>query len=181
MFGISPVKDSIFPSVESLEALIAELQNKGIFISISIGCDDPYIQLNEDEKSVKVFLNDTPRLRQYYYDYKCYKRGKVRLDSLNFALKYINSRKLKYVFLNNNNLCEILVKSVKIIFVYEYCLSKVTLTQLSPEANCIIVNLHNWNGSRCISNEAYDFSKILNVTLLSMDDYYKYINELKRN
>ena len=181
MFGISPVKDFLLPSVESLEALITELQNEDKFISISIGNDDPYIQLNEEGKSVKLFLYDTPRLRQFYFNYNCFKVATVRLESLNFALKYIYSRKVKFKILNYNNLREVLVNKIKIIFIYEYCLSKVTLTQLSPEANSIIVNLHNWNGSSCISKEAYDFSEVIDVTLLTMDGFYGYINELSRN
>jgi len=181
MFGISPVKDSLIPSVESLEALITVLQNEGKFISISIGNEDPYILLNEDGKTVKIFLYDTPRLRQFYFEYNCFKKVKVRLESLNFALKYIYSRKVKFEILNYNNLREILINKVKIIFIYEYCLSKVMLTQLSPEANSVIVNLHNWNGRSCISKEAYDFSKVIDVTLLTMDGFYGYINEQKRN
>ncbi len=86
-----------------------------------------------------------------------------------------------YKILNHNNLREVLVNNVKVIFIYEYCLSKVTLTQLSPEANSVIVNLHNWNGSSCISKEAYDFSELIDVTLLTMDGFYGYINELKRS
>jgi len=181
MFGISPVKDSLIPSVESLEALITVLQNEGKFISISIGNEDPYILLNEDGKTVKIFLYDTPRLRQFYFEYNCFKKVKVRIESLNFALKYIYSRKVKFEILNYNNLREILINKVKIIFIYEYCLSKVMLTQLSPEANSVIVNLHNWNGRSCISKEAYDFSKVIDVTLLTMDGFYGYINEQKRN
>jgi len=181
MFGISPVKGFLLPSVESLEALITKLQNEGKFISISIGNDDPYIQLNEEGKSVKVFLYDTPRLRQFYFDYNCFKKVTVRLESLNFALKYIYSRKVMFKILNYNNLREVLVNNVKIIFIYEYCLSKVKLMQLSPEANSVIVNLHNWNGSSCISKEAYDFSEVIDVTLLTMDGFYGYINELNRN
>jgi hypothetical protein len=181
MFGISPIKDYLLPSVESLEALITELQNEGKFISISIGNDDPYIQLYEEGKSVKIFLYDTPRLRQFYFDYHCFRKATVRLESLNFALKYINSRGIVFKIMNHNNLREVLVNNVKIIFVYEYCLSKVALMQLSPEANSVIVNLHNWNGSFCISKEAYDFSKVIDVTLLTMDGFYEYINELYRS
>lgn len=181
MFGISPVKDFLLPSVESLEALISKLENEGKFISISIGNDDPYIELNEEGKSVKIFLYDTPRLRQVYFDYNCLKKATVRLESLNFALKYIYSRKVKFKILNYNNLREVLVNDIKIIFTYEYCLSKVKLTQLSPEANSVIVNLHNWNGSSCISKEAYDFSKVIEVTLLTMNGFYEYINELDCN
>ena len=178
IFGIFPVKESLLPSVESLEALITELQNEGKFVSISVGKDTPYIQLSESGKPVKIFLYDTPRLRQFYFDYKCFKKATVRLESLNYALKCINSRKVTFEFLKYNNLREVLINNIKIIFVYEYCLSKVSLMQLSPEANSVIVNLHNWNASSCISKEAYDFSKVMKVTLLTMDDFYEYINTL---
>lgn len=179
IFGISPVRDSILPSVESLEALIKELNDQDKFECIVMGNDDPYILLSEEGKSVKIFLHDTPILRQLYFNYNCFRTVKVRLESLNFALKYINSRKISFKFLNSNNLREVLVNGIKIIFIYEYCLSKVELMQLSPEVNCVIVNLHNWNGRSCISKEAYDLSNKMSVTLLTMDDFYGYINELK--
>lgn len=181
MFGISSVRDSILPSAESLEALINELHDQGKFETILMGNDDPYILLNEHGKSVKIFLYDTPKLRQLYFDYNCFRTVKVRLESLNFALKYINSRKISFEFSNYNNLREVFVNGIKMIFIYEYCLSKVKLMQLSPEANCVIVNLHNWNGRSCISKEAYDLSNKISVTLLTMDDFYEYINELKHN
>ena len=50
------------------------------------------------------------------------------------------------------------------------------LVNLSPEIDSIVVNLHNWNGNSCISMEANKFSKILGVTLLTMDDFYGYIS-----
>ncbi|MDR0913749.1 MAG: HNH endonuclease [Oscillospiraceae bacterium] len=178
MFGISPIEGFLLPSVESLEVLITELQKKNKFISISLGIEKPSIQLCEGEKTITVFLDDTPRLRQFYFDYNCFRKTTVRLDSLNFALKYILSRKLAFNFVEYNNIREVLVNGVKIIFIYEYCLSKVALTQLSPEANSVVVNLHNWNGSSCISKEAYDFSQMISVTLLTMDGFYGYINEL---
>lgn len=180
MFGVSPVKHFTMPSVELLEELISVLQDKGKFISIGIGNANPYIELNEDRGSVKVYLSDTPRLRQFYFDYKCLAKSEVRLESLNFALKYINSKGVRLQILNCNNLREVLVNNVKMIFIYKYCLSKVELEVLSPEANSVIVNLHNWNDRYCISNEAYDFSKIIGVHLLTMEDFYKYINAIQR-
>lgn len=181
MFGIIPVKDFMLPSIESLEDLITKLNEQGKFETIVIGNDDPYIQLLEDGKSKKVFLNDTPRLRQLYFEYDCFGHAKVRLKSLNFALKYMNSKKVSFKFLNYNNLREVTVYGTKIIFVYEYCLSQVELLQLSPEENCVIVNLHNWNGECCISGAAYELSRKLNVTLLTMNNFYAYINGIKYN
>lgn len=115
-----------------------------------------------------------------YYEYGCFRGLKVRLDSLIFALKYIKSRNLRYDFLEKSNLREIMIKGKKIVFVYEYCLGETALQQLLPEEDCIIVNLHNWNGESCISEQAYDLAKEMNVVLFTMKGFYRYINEIRR-
>jgi hypothetical protein len=180
IFGIAPVVDSIIPSVESLELLIEKLIEQDEFERIIMGVEHPYICIYESGKTTSVFLDDTPRLRQMYHDYKCFRSPKVRLDSLNFALKYIRSRSVSYEFLTEANLREIIIQKQKMIFVYEYCLSQAFLTQLSPEENSVIVNLHNWNGESCISHQAYSLAENMNVRLLTMSEFYRYINEIKK-
>ncbi len=91
----------------------------------------------------------------------------------------MNSRSIHFEFICPNNLREVIAYGIRIIFIYEYCLSKVELIQLSPEKNSVIVNLHNWNGDGCISNEAYVLSRKMDVTLLTMEDFYVYINGIK--
>ena len=178
MFGIAPVEDAILPSTESLENLIQRLKSQGKFETIVMGIERPYIQMKE-EKSIKVFLDDTPRLRQLYYNYNCFKRAKVRLESLNFALKYINSRKISFKFLDETNLREIMIYDKKLIFVYEYCLSQSDIIRLSPEENTLIINLHNWNGNSCISKQAYEMAAAMKVELLTMKAFYGYINKFR--
>ncbi len=179
MFGIAPIEDSFLPSTESLELLIEKLKSKGKFEAVVLGISHPFIQINEKGKSVQVFLDDTPQLRQLYYNYNCFRGTKVRFNSLNFALCYIRSRKVNYIFLRDNNLREIYINNKKMIFVYEYCLSQSDLMRLAPEENSIIVNLHNWNDICCISKQAYELANSMNVRLLTMDGFYKYINEIK--
>ncbi len=180
IFGISPISDYLLQSTESLEELITKLSIQTKYKNVYLGIDKPYIQLKENDKITEVYLDDTPRLRQLYFDYNCFKSMKVRLQSLNFVLKYLNNNKIPYKFLHYNNLKEISINEQKIIFVYEYCLSKVDLIQLAPKENSIIVNLHNWNGGACISNEAFDIAEAMNVTLFDMDDFYEYIREFKK-
>lgn len=179
MFGITPVEDFMLPSTESLELLIEKLKIQGKYESKVIGIDHPYIQMNEGGQSVRVFLDDTPRLRQLYYDYGCFMGAKVRLESLNYAMKYIRSRNVSFNFLSDSNLREITIQNTKLIFVYEYCLSQSELMRLAPEKNSIVVNLHNWNGESCISSQAYMLAKQMNVQLLTMGAFYGYINEIK--
>lgn len=179
MFGIAPVEDSILPSTESLEILIEKLKAQGKFEAIIMGIARPYIRMKEDGKTIQVFLDDTPRLRQLYHDYRCFRGVTVRLDSLNYALKYIRSRKVSYIFLSDSNIREIIIQDTKLIFVYEYCLSQANLMHLSPEENNIIVNLHNWNGESCISKQAYELAERMNIRLLTMEAFYEYINSIK--
>lgn len=179
LFDVMPISASFIPSVESLELFISKLQRENKFARISLGVDEPYISIYESSKISKIYLKDTPKLRQYYYDYKCFCSTKVRLESLNFALKYIKSHGIDFNFYKPSNLHEIEIAKKKMIFVYEYCLNKVFLAKLSPSPNSVIVNLHNWNGASCISGEAYDFARLINVELLDMEMFYKYVNKLQ--
>lgn len=179
MFGIAPVNGFLLPSTESLELLIQKLKSQEKFEAIVLGITRPYMQIIENGESIQVFLNDTPRLRQLYYDYGCFMGAKVRLESLNYALKYIRSRDVSFNFLSNSNLREITIQNTKLIFIYEYCLSQSELMRLAPEKNSIVVNLHNWNGESCISSQAYMLAKRMNVRLLTMGAFYGYINEIK--
>ena len=70
--------------------------------------------------------------------------------------------------MNENNLREIIIHDTKMVFVYEYCLSQLNVIQLSPTENTVIVNLHNWNGDSCISQQAYEVAAAMNVELLTM-------------
>ncbi|MDR5587899.1 HNH endonuclease signature motif containing protein [Clostridium aquiflavi] len=179
LFGIEPLEDRFLPSVESIECLIEALQNKGEFETIVLGEDKPYICIKKNNGSEKIYLNDTPRLRQMYYDNNCFRSTDIRFESLNYALKYIKARGLKFDFLDIKNLKVVMVNDVKIVFVYKYCLSKVELLQLAPEEKCVILNLHNWNGKSCISQEAYELAEEMKVRLLTMDEFYGYINSIR--
>lgn len=180
MFGIAPIKSSIIQSTEALECFITKLSIQGKFEKVVIGEEDPYIQFKDGKNSIKVYLNDTPRLQQLYFDYGCFRKTGVRLESLNFALKYVTSRKIRYNFPKYNNLREVVINGLKIIFIYRYCLSEVELFQLSPEENSIVVNLHHWNGDSCISRSAHDLSQTLNIKLLTQKGFFRYLNEIKQ-
>ena len=176
IFGIMPVTDYIFPSTESMEELIKVLRKENLIDEVMLGIDRPYILLKNREK---IFMDDTPRVRQLYYDNRCFRKTGVRLESLNFALKYLRSRNINFTYVNQDSLREIKVNDINIVFVYEYCLSRTFLSSMSPKPNYVIVNLHNWNGSCCISREALNLADNFEVKLLTMDEFYGYINEIK--
>lgn len=180
MFGISPVGGSLLPMTEALEALVGKLIEEGNFVTAVLDIQNPYIQICENGNYVKVFLDDAPRLRQLYHNYNCFKTSVVRFESLNFALRYIRTRKIRYTFVQKNNFREIFINGTKIVFVYVYCLSEAELKRMLPEENTIVVNLHNWNGESCISTQAYDFAKKINVTLLTTGKFCEYIDELNQ-
>lgn len=176
IFGIMPVTDYILPSTESMEELIKVLRKENLIDEVMLGIDRPYILLKNREK---IFMDDTPRVRQLYYDKSCFRKTGVRLESLNFALKYLRSRNINFTYVNQDSLREIKVNDINIVFVYEYCLSRAFLSCMSPKPNYVIVNLHNWNGSCCISREALNLADNFEVKLLTMDEFYGYINEIK--
>ncbi|WP_338941090.1 hypothetical protein [Fusobacterium polymorphum] len=178
IFGIIPVSNFIIPSTEALEELITVLRKKNLLEEVILGIDKPYILLKDGDK---LFLDDTPRIRQLYFDNKCSKKIGVRLESLNFTLKYLKSRQISFVYANQNSVREIKVNDTNIIFVYEYCLSMVFLASMSPKPNCIIVNLHNWNGESCISKEALSLAETFEVKLLAIKEFYRYVNKIKEN
>lgn len=179
IFGITPIKEKLILSVESLEALIIALKKDKKFISINIGIDNPYIEIKENGEIEQIFLEDVPRLRQFYFNYNAFRKIGVRLKDLNYVLKYLNSRSIKFNFIVDNNLREINICGKKMIFIEEYCLSKVELTNLSPKENSIIVNLYDWNGDSYISEEAYNLAECINVELLTIRDFYRYVNEIR--
>ena len=179
IFGVVPVEESLIPSTECLELLIKKLKEQEKFVAIEMGVEHPCILMVENNKTVQVFLDDAPRLRQIYYNYKCFKKTNVRLESLNFALKYIRNKKVPFKFINDENLREISINHIKMIFVYEYCLGQVKLMEMLPEEDTVIVNLHNWNGESCISRQAYERAEKMNVKLLTMDAFYEYVKEIK--
>lgn len=179
IFGVVPVEESLIPYTECLELLIKKLKEQEKFVAIEMGVEHPCILMVENNKTVQVFLDDAPRLRQIYYNYKCFKKTNVRLESLNFALKYIRNKKVPFKFINDENLREISINHIKMIFVYEYCLGQVKLMEMLPEEDTVIVNLHNWNGESCISRQAYERAEKMNVKLLTMDAFYEYVQEIK--
>lgn len=179
IFGITPIEENMILSVESLEALITALKKDKKFVSINIGIDSPYIEIKEDEKIEPIYLKDAPRLRQFYFNYNAFRKIGVHLKDLNYVLKYLNSRNIKFDFIVDNNLREINICGKKMIFIEEYCLSKTELINLSPEENSIIVNLYDWNGDSCISEEAYNLSECINVELLTIKGFYRYVKEIR--
>lgn len=179
MFGIEPIDGSIMPLTESLELLMQRLDDQGLLVGLYIGIEDPYLLILEDGDHKKIYLNDTPQIRQLYYTYHCFRSAGVRLDSLIFALSYICKKNVTFSSPDRFNLRKIEIDGKIMIFVYEYCLSKTALRELAPKEGSIVVNLHNWNGESCISYEAYQLAQKEKITLLTMDDFYEYINAIR--
>ena len=182
IFGIESVDNHMLPMTESLEDLIRKLNAEGKFCGIEFNDDHPFIVIKRSDGNHEfLYLSDTPRLRQLYYDHGCFKKAGVRLENLSFALRYIRRNGLKFDFISCDNLRQIVINRTTMYFVYEYCLSEVSLRTLCPKENSIVVNLHNWNGSGCISNDAYVFADKIKVKLFTMDDLYAYIQSIRHS
>lgn len=170
IFGIQALKDDLFQSAESLECLIEKLD----IVEISIDIDNPYITYKNKGEVVTLNLDDTPRLRQLYQQYNCFRKTGLRLEGLNFILKWLRKNKISYSFANLPSISEIKIKGKLFKFIYKYCISGAEVISLCPEVGLNLVNLHNWNGEHCISNEAHAQAESMGVKLLTIDDFYKY-------
>lgn len=176
LFGVEPFYESMPVSAESLECLIGKLINDEKFIEVFLGIDSPFIIYQERSEVVKLHIDDAPRLRQMYFKYGCFRKTEIRLKSLNFALSYMNNNNIQYAINNLPSLSDIVVREAPLKFIYKYCLSKAELISLAPQVGLVIVNLHNWNGEGCISQAAYVQAEIMNVKLLTMNSFYKYVH-----
>jgi len=179
MFGVAPQEGSIIPMTAPLERFIAKMKSQKRFDEICLGEEKPYFSYYENGIKEKVYLSDAPRLRQLYFDNKCFAKSGVRLDSLNYALKYIKSRGLVFSYIYVDNLRIIQIGGMRIVFVYEYCLSKADIIRMTPTQGSVFVNLHNWNGPSCISKEAYEAAGHFGIELLTMDEFYGYIRNIE--
>lgn len=179
IFGIEPVDESLLPSLESLECLVSKLENENKLIELLLGVKKPFLVYKENQEEVVLFLDDVPRLRQKYFEYGCFRKQEVRLDSFNFALEYMFNNGVDFKIENRNDLSTVTVKGRTLKFIYEYCLSKEKLISLSPQRGLIIVNLHNWNGESCISKEAYEQAEIMDVNLLTMKAFYRFVHKVQ--
>ena len=177
IFGIEPLHNSIVTMTEALEELISKVDCK----EVVLGVKHPYIVIHFNDKDEQIYLDDGPRVMQFYYSYNCFRKVGIRLESLNFALKYLKDRNINFKFIDKRNIHEINCLGFHIIYVYKYCLSKMDLERMLPEVDTVIVNLHNWNGESCISHEAYDFAEKIDVTLLTMDAYYDFVKTNRKN
>lgn len=181
IFGIKDKPEGLLPMTESLEVLITNLKIENRFIRLEIGLERPFIEILCNNEKECVYLDDAPRLRQFYYNYGCFRKVGVRLKSLNFALKFIRDRGISFSFPNNESIRHINISGKDVLFVYKYCLSKAELVNLGIVSGFIIVNLHNWNGDSCITQDAYALAKQLNVTLLNMDHFYRFVHGFENN
>lgn len=180
IFGIEEDFHEFFlPSVESLECLVSVFLQCGKLDYVELGEERPFIQLNKLEKNEKIYLDNLPRLKQLYYSHKCFRQTKVRLNSLNFALKYLNKSNIKYSFKELPSLREITINSNNIIFVYEYCLTQEYLFRNAFPQGTTIVNLHNWNEDKSISVDARDLASDMEIILLTLKEYYPYVHKIK--
>ena len=85
-------------------------------------------------------------------------------------------KKLKWKYTKANNLREINVNGVNFVFVYAYCLSDANLMSMVVPENSIIVNLHRWNGSLCISQKAYERAEQMKIKLMTTEEFHSYLN-----
>ncbi|WP_052956588.1 HNH endonuclease signature motif containing protein [Lacticaseibacillus paracasei] len=179
IFGVELVHENVLPMTESLEKLIRIRVSEGFKVEAMLGFEQPYVEFVRNATSETLFLDDTPRVRQLYYDNHCFIKTGMRLESLNFAYKMLRSRRIPFAFRSESMLREVDVKGIRVLFVYQYCLSKQYLMEIDPEEGEVVVNLHNWNGEGCISVEARDLAARFGVKLLTQEAFRSWLSSIQ--
>lgn len=179
IFGVERYQDSrLYSLTACLEELVKRFINQGNAVSLYIDEEDPYILVGTQ----KLYMNDTPNIRQLVKNNNIYCKdspNKMRFESLNFILKYLKKNEINYKFEEITNFRRIIVEGNIIEFVYIYCLSRFELERIAPKRGTIIVNLHNWNGIKSISQDARNLATNLGIYLFSQDEFYEYIGTIK--
>ena len=129
IFGIEPIHNGIVTMTEALENLLSKVDCK----EIVLGVKHPYMVIHFNNVDEHIYLDDGPRVMQFYYSYNCFKKVGIRLESLNFALKYLKDREIKFTFYEKQNIHEINCLGYHIIYVYRYCLSRNDLERMLPD------------------------------------------------
>lgn len=175
IFDIEPICSSdVIPFTESIEELIKMYKAAGIFNKVVLDVDNPYISL---VRKKPLYLSDSPRIRQILADNKIFCTNKMPLTNIVFVLKWLKNRKIPYEFVNDVDLRIIKVNGYKIKFVYEYCLTRAFVEELSPEPNSIVCNIYRWNGELCISKDASKFANENDIILLNVDSFYEFFRK----
>lgn len=180
IFGIEQdFHESFLQSVASIESLISVYLRNNKFDHVNLAKERPYIQLNKLGENEKIYLDNLPRLKQLCHSHKCFRKTKVRMDDLNFALKYLNNNKITFHFKALPSLREIIINSYNIVFVYEYCLTQEYLYRKAFSQGTIVVNLHGWNDDKSISKEARELASTMEIKLLTKNEYFSYVHKIK--
>ena len=182
IFGINPIELSIVSNVSALQNLITKLKSKNSFIKLELGVENPFIEYLEDSKNTFLFLNDAPRVKQMYWNEKCYqnKTSELRLESVNFLLSWLRNNNFCFVLEDEANISDIRIcNKYDIRMIYKYCFSESDIREMSPPKNLIIVNLHNFNGDGCISESARNIAQDMQVKVFTTNEFYKFCHALR--
>ncbi len=179
IFGIEPLHNNIFNSVDSIQNLINILKRNQTLFSYNFTSENPHLILNNDEI---IYLDDEPRLMQIMKNHKSFKRksSEFHMKSYFWILGVLKEHNIPFI-VNTSNIKEIVIKQKSILLVYEYVLTKAFLMRLQPKHGSIIINLSYWNYTASISQDAYDYADEIGIKLLTSSNFLKYIYKVYKD
>lgn len=177
IFWVAPIKEQeiMLQSLASLECFIQKLKQNGSLIDVDLISQDPKITYTKNKTTIVLYLRDTPKLRQEYYNYQCLRKAWVRIKSFLFFLQYMKNNNIEFWRQDKTQLSVIQVNSRSLIFLSKYLLSRADIIALYPKAQTIIVNIDTWN---TISKEAYEFAKKIGIDLRNQEDFFTKIHTI---
>lgn len=177
IFWVEPIKEQeiMLQSLASLECFIQKLKQNGGLIGVDLISQDPKITYTKNKTTIELYLKDTPRLRQEYYNYQCFRESWVRIKWFLLLLQYMKNNNIEFWRQDETQLSVIQVNSRSLIFLSKYLLSRADIIALFPKPQTIIVNINTWD---TISKEAYEFAKEIEIDLRNQKDFFTKIRTI---
>ena len=183
IFGVEKaVNDNPVSNLNALQNFISHLKKENRFIELQL---EPEQILKYEEEGVRCSLDlrDQPRVEQIFWTGKFYRPQitELRLGSLAFLLDWLKRNGIRYHFQDYADLTEIILDNrYRVKFFYIYCLSVSDLYEITFTPETVLINLHNWNGLNCISEEARRYASDIGVKLFTQKEFFIFAhNEIK--
>ena len=179
IFGLEQnIDDKPSPNVSALQNFISSLIQEGRFIALKL-IPDPILTYRENGKVTVLNLKDRPKVQQIFWSGNFYRPAttNLRLENLVFFLDWLYCQNVSYEFKDFKDLTELIInEKYKVKLYYEYCLSISDLYEINVERELIVVNLYNWNGESCISQDAYEYARQAGFKLFTQNEFFIFVH-----
>ena len=175
MFGLIEGIGGLPPSVNALQNLIRQLQDRESFVHLDL-VSGPKVHYMNDGVCCSFDLNNRTLMQQVYWSRRCFlpKTTALRLDNLLFLLRWMEKNGISYDFPDLSDLTSLTVaENYRVKLFYEYVLTVENLYDVVGDTDSIVVNLYDWNGGQ-VTPEALQYAEEIGITVLMKKEFFRF-------